>query len=129
LDFNLILIVSRSAAVPEDQPGQTAHVAEEEHPWRVFIRISYSWAWIVGTVLVYFLSFGPALRFSAQSALVPVPRARGGTAMVQGVTYPNWVGICYAPAFALTGHDLRPEYRKHDLLNTYKRYLQWWNPY
>ncbi len=84
--------------------------------------------WLMLVLGAYALSFGPVLRYAAKSTTLRIPTGSGQTVMAQGVTYPQWVNACFAPVYQMTGHDLRPEYGHHDLINVYKRYLQWWTP-
>lgn len=105
-----------------------SELSDPEHPCRVLTRLLQAWVSIIVALCIYFLSFGPVLRFYSRPIVLPVMTPLGKPVMAQGVSYPPWVNALYSPAFYVVGHDPRPEYRHHDLLNTYKRYLQWWTP-
>ena len=95
--------------------------ADEEQPSRLLARVLYPSAGIIGLICVYFLSYGPVLRYAPRPILMTFPASSGGTVTSKGLRYPGWVSVLYGPAFKALGPDTRPEYGKHDLLNTYKR--------
>ena len=105
-----------------------ASSTEQKEPARALVRVVSTCIWITALVFVYFLSLGPVLRYSSTPISMQAAGAQGGSIRVQGVRYPDWLPVVYYPVYEVVGQDQRPEYGKHDLLNTYKRYLQYWTP-
>jgi hypothetical protein len=78
---------------------------------------------------LYIFSLGPVLRYSGKTVTVTIPGAvnlpSGGVA--RGRTIPTWVSTLYRPVLRVLGSQLTPSNGKHDPINTYKAYLQWWH--
>jgi len=90
------------------------------------------WSWIKGVcvyggasflaVLLYFLSLGPVIRFSATVSQTVTTNGTSFT-FQRAAYYPGWVGIVYSPAFSLLHSG-----SEDTLSDFYWRYLQWWEP-
>jgi hypothetical protein len=83
----------------------------------------------VVVVGIYFLSFGPILRYTGTTVTLAFTGGTvrpPGSGTVQGTTYPLWVRAIYHPVFRLLGTQISPSFGEHDPVNIYKEYLQWW---
>ena len=77
----------------------------------------------------YVLILGPVLRYSGKpfTATVVAGTVKPPSRMVRGRTTPRWVATVYRPAFLPLDSQLTPSYGKHDPINVYRAYLQWWH--
>ena len=80
-------------------------------------------AYLLGAFLLvalYFLSFGPVMRFCATLVSRTTTTTASGFTHQVTISCPRWVYVVYYPAFALrdSGED--------GFAGLYRRYIEWW---
>ena len=76
---------------------------------------------IMWMACLYFLSLGPVLRYTPQTALT---LTCGGYTW-RGTGFPTWVTTAYGPVMRIVGPPASWTCRKYDPVSIYKAYLNW----